>query len=145
MSGERLPPADVAALIKTYREKGSLSASQIQRILDWQATQVEEQTRVALEGDDQSTFGPHDLVAFTMPTTPQGKAFSINGVNYYGACTAPYAVFLDLLRMHQQAALGVQELMTKRGSKEFGLKDYVEFVPQSLLCRLVKRSQKRAA
>ena len=92
-----------------------------------------------------STLGPWDLVAFTMPPTPQGNPFFINGQAYSGACTAPYGVFLELARMHQASGLGVQELMVKRGSQDFGLKHYIEFTPTPLTCRLVKRSQKRAA
>lgn len=144
MNGERLPPPDIAALIKTYREKGSLSASQIQKILDWQASAVEAQTERALASDAPSTFGPHDLVAFVMPPSPQGKGYSINGVVYKGASEAPYATFLELARKHQQAMLGVYELTQKRGSKAFGLANFTDFLPPRLTCRLVKRSRRAA-
>lgn len=142
---ERLPPPDIAALIKRYREKGTLEASQIQKILDWQASAVEAQTEKALQSDHPSTFGPHDIVSFVMPATPQNKAYSINGKQYRGQSEAPYAVFLELARKHQQAMLGVYELTQKRGSKAFGLQNFTDFMPPRLTCNLVRRSTKRAA
>lgn len=143
---ERLPPPEIAALIKRYREKGTLGAADIQRILDWQATAVEAQTERALATNARETIGPHDIVAFTMPATPQNRTYSINGKSYYGPCTAPYATFLELARKHQQAMLGVYELTQKRGAKAFGLSHLAQgFTPPILNCALVKRSTKRAA
>ena len=146
MSAERLPPADIAALIKTYREKGSLSAAQIQKVLDWQAGAVEAQTTAALASDEPSTFREHDIVSFVMPPSPQGKPYFKNGTPFLGPCQATYAEFRELARKHQQAWIGVQELVAgKRGASAFGLKSFIDYVPPAITCRLVKRSQKRAA
>jgi hypothetical protein len=147
MSDHRMPPPDIQALIKRFREGSkSLSASELEAIVNWNVQAVETQTKRALETDAPETFGPFDIVAFTMPPTPQNRAYSINGVAYSGRCQAPYTTYLELVRKHQHAMMGAYELTQRRGSKTFGLSVYAQgFVPPKIPCTLVRRSNKRAA
>jgi hypothetical protein len=137
-------PPEIEALYKKYRAKGVLSALEVQTLLDWQSKDLDQRTQSAKEAGDLATLQMDDIVEFIMPKTTQGGVYTLNHP-YFGKCQAPYAVFLELMRMHEQDVIGLQELVSKRGEAAFGLKDYIEFVVPRLNCRLVQRAEKAKA
>lgn len=136
-------PKDILALQKRWKERGSLSVEEMQKLLDWNAGVIDQKQRE----EQEAGLGPlkrDELVEFFMPATTQGNAYEINGKTYQGRCTAPYGVFLELARMHQQDVLGLRELTQPRGSRTFGLKNYIEFVPPQLTCARVRKAKHAA-
>jgi hypothetical protein len=134
-------PADIRALQERWRKKGSLSVEEMQRLLDWQVQAVAADEQQAKQAGDMGTLQPDDLVEFVMPRTTQGGAYKLNRA-WQGKCVAPYAVFVELMRMREQDILGLQELTQRRGEARLGtgLKDFIEYSVPPLTCRLVKRA-----
>lgn len=135
-------PADIQALQKRWAARGSLSPEEIQKLADWASQSISQQAQAFKAERDAANVQPGDIVAFTMPPTVQGNAYSINGRAYYGACEAPFAVYCELARMYEQDRIGDLELRNQRGSKEFGLKQDLEgFAIQPIGFRVVQRAE----
>jgi hypothetical protein len=134
-------PEEIKALQKRWRTKGSLSIEETQKLIDWQIQAVASEEAQAKQAGEVGTLKPDDLVEFVMPRTTQGGAYKLNRP-WQGRCVAPYAVFVELMRMREQDILGLQELTQRRGEARLGtgLKDFIEYSVPPLTCRLVKRA-----
>ncbi len=135
-------PADILALQQKWDARKSLTPDELQKLGDWAIANVRKTRDQAKAEADQRNVRPDDLVAFTMPLTVLGNQFSINGIAYYGACEAPYAVFCELARNYEQDRINEIELKNRRGSKEFGLTlELDNFTIPPLSFRVTKRQE----